>query len=318
MPPKAVRRFETVNKELLLLLSLFLIAGLLNMLADAQRMVLGFYSLPTVAAAYLYGRRHAVLTAFGSVLLAVLVTALPTARTGAWMFQQPRQLADLIAWGGMLLVTGYLMGTVCEIKNAQVRELGQTYDGVLMLLRHLISKDEYTEHHSYRVSEYAARIGARLDLQPSQLEDIRAAGLLHDIGTLDISRDLLAKAAQFTVADAAETQGQARRGAALDASGASLQRVIPMVLAHRDRGDGSGHHAAAGQDMPLGARVIAVADTYDSLTSERPYRQAMSPFDAKSIIEKGAGTDFDPKVVEAFLTAFRFGELEARTTVAVA
>ena len=102
---------------------MFLIAGLLNVLADAQRMVLGFYTLPTVGAAYLYGRRYAVLTAFGSLLLALLVTALPTARSGAWMFTQPRQLADLIAWGGVLLVTGYLMGTACEMKNAQVREL---------------------------------------------------------------------------------------------------------------------------------------------------------------------------------------------------
>ena len=74
---------------------MFAIAGLLNVLADAQRVVLGFYTLPTVVAAYLYGRRHAVLTAYGSVLLALLVTALPTARTGEWMFQQPRQLADL-------------------------------------------------------------------------------------------------------------------------------------------------------------------------------------------------------------------------------
>src|SRR5262245_39515712 len=134
MPPKAFQRFETVNKELLLLLSLFLIAGLLNMLADARRMVLGFYSLPTVAAAYLYGRRHAVLTAFGSVLLATLVTALPTARTGDWMFAQPRQLADLGAWAGTLLITAYLMGTVCEKKNGQMRELRQTYNGVLVLL----------------------------------------------------------------------------------------------------------------------------------------------------------------------------------------
>ena len=117
MPPKALRRFETINKELLLLFSMFLIAGLLNVLADAQRMVLGFYTLPTVAAAYLYGRRHAVLTALGSVMLAHLVTALPTARSGAWLFSQPHQLADLVAWGGMLVVTAYTMGTVCEKKN---------------------------------------------------------------------------------------------------------------------------------------------------------------------------------------------------------
>jgi hypothetical protein len=300
MHPTMLRRFETINKELLLLFSLFAIAGLLNVLTDAQRMVLGFYSLPTVAAAYLYGRRHAVLTAYGSVLLALLVTALPTARTGEWLFQQPRQLADLGAWAGTLLVTAYLMGTVCEKKNAQVRELRQTYNGVLVLLRHFISKDEYTEHHSYRVSEYAARLGARLKLTDSQIEDVRAAGLLHDIGKLDISRDVLGKAAQFT------------------ADGGALQRVITIVLAHRDHADGGGQ-PATGSDVPLETRIIAVADVYDSLTSDRPYRKAMSPFDAKSIIEKGAGTDFDPVVVDAFLIAFRVGEMEARLpSVAVA
>jgi putative nucleotidyltransferase with HDIG domain len=319
MPPKHLRSFETINKELLLLLSMFLIAGLLNVLADAQRMVLGFYTLPTVAAAYLYGRRHAVLTAFGSVLIALLVTALPSARSGAWLFQHPRQLADLVAWGGMLVVTGYMMGTVCEKKNTQVRELRQTYNGVLVLLRHFISKDEYTEHHSYRVSEYAARIGTRLDLPASQIEDIRAAGLLHDIGKLDISRELLYKAAQFTHEEYTEMQSHVERGVAtLETVGGSLRRVIPIVLAHHDRYDGRGYHPTAGQEIPLEARVIAVADVYDSLTSDRPYRKAMSPFDAKSIIERGAGTDFDPMVVEAFLAAFRFGELDARSAVAVA
>jgi hypothetical protein len=301
MRPKMLRRFESINKELLLLLSLFLIAGLFNVLADAQRMVLGFYTLPTVAAAYLYGRRHAVLTAYGSVLLALLVTALPTARTGDWLFHQPRQLADLGAWAGTLLVTAYLMGTVCEKKNAQVRELRQTYNGVLVLLRHLISKDEHSEHHSYRVSEYATRLGARLELTDSQIEDVRAAGLLHDVGKLDVSRDLLGKAAQFT------------------ADGGALQRVITIVLAHRDHVEGGGQHPAISPDMPLEARIIAVADVYDSLTSDRPYRKAMSPFDARSIIERGAGTEFDPMVVDAFLAAFRHGDLEVRLpSIAVA
>jgi len=313
MPPKVLRRFEAVNKELLLLLSLFAIAGLLNVLADAQRMVLGFYTLPTVAAAYLYGRRHAVLTAYGSVLLALLVTALPTARTGEWLFQHPQKLADLVAWAGTLLITAYLMGTVCESKNAQVRELRQTYNGVLLLLRHFISKDEYTEHHSYRVSEYAVRIGARLDLNDAQIDDIKAAGLLHDIGKLDISRDLLYKAAQFTSEEYEEMQQHVARGVAtLEVVGGSLRRVIPIVLAHHDRFDGSGYHATKGHAIPLEARVIAVADVYDSLTSDRPYRKAMSPFDAKDIIEKGAGSDFDPMVVEAFLAAFRNGDLDVR------
>lgn len=320
MPPLVVRRFESVNKELLLLFSMFAIAGLLNVLADAQRVVLGFYTLPTVGAAYLYGRRHAVLMAYGSVLLALLVTALPTARTGEWLFNEPRQLADLGAWAGTLIVTAYLMGTACEMKNQQVRELRQTYNGVLVLLRHFISKDEYTEHHSYRVSEYAARIGARLNLNDGQIEDIRAAGLLHDIGKLDISRDLLYKAAQFTAEEYQEMQRHVERGVAtLEVVGGSLRRVIPIVLAHHDRFDGSGYNPTAGEAIPLEARVIAVADVYDSLTSDRPYRKAMSPYDAKDIIEKGAGTEFDPVVVAAFLSAFRHGDLEVRLpSIAVA
>jgi hypothetical protein len=130
MRASVLRRFGSVNQELWLLLSMFAIAGLLNLLSDAQRVVLGFYTLPIVGAAYLYGRRHAVLTAYGCVLLALLVTALPTARTGDWLFHQPRQLAELVAWGGTLLVTAYLMGTAFEMKNQQTREPRQTCDGV--------------------------------------------------------------------------------------------------------------------------------------------------------------------------------------------
>src|SRR5262245_30611542 len=130
MPATVLRRFGSVNKELWLLLSMFAIAGLLNVLSDAPRVVLGFYTLPIVGAAYLYGRRHAVLTAYGCVLLAVLVTALPTLRTGDWLFHQPRELADLVAWAGTLLVTAYLTGTAFELKNQQVRELRQACEGV--------------------------------------------------------------------------------------------------------------------------------------------------------------------------------------------
>lgn len=130
MPATVLRRFANVNQELWLLLSMFAIAGLLNLLSDAQRVVLGFYTLPTVGAAYLYGRRHAVLTAYGCALLALLVTALPTARTGDWLFHQPRQLAELVAWAGTLLVTAYLMGTAFEMKNQQTREPRRTCDGV--------------------------------------------------------------------------------------------------------------------------------------------------------------------------------------------
>jgi putative nucleotidyltransferase with HDIG domain len=314
-----MRNFEKVNKELWLILSMFIIALALNYVVDARRMMLSFYSLPTLGSAYFYGRRHATFSAFASVLLVVMLTVSPwtLGRTATEAVPLATWL-DLSAWGGVLIITGYLMGTLYEHKNAQLQELRETYNGVLLLLRHFISKDEYTEHHSYRVSVYAARIATHLDLSLERIEDVRAAGLLHDIGKLDISRELLYKAAQFTSEEYQEMQTHVDRGVEmLETVGGSLRRVIPIVLSHHDKFDGSGYHPTRGQAIPIEARIITVADVYDSLTSDRPYRKAMSPFEAKDILVKGRGTDFDPDVVDAFLSAFRFGEMDVRS-VAVA
>ena len=312
-------RIEEVNKELWLLLSLFGICLLLNLAVDGQRMVLSFYTLPTLGSAYLYGRRHATLTAFGSVLLVCLMTwynpvllaaavANPTLVSERWL--------DITVWGGVLIVTGYSMGTLYEHSASQISELRQTYHGVLMILRHFIAKDTYTENHSYRVSVYAATIATQLELPAGRVEDVRSAALLHDIGKLDISRELLYKAARLTEEEFKHMQEHVNRGVSiLEPVGGSLRRVIPIVLSHHDKFDGSGYNPTKGQDIPLEARIISVADVYDSLTSDRPYRKAMSTFDAKEIIVKGSGTDFDPRVVNAFTEAFRKGELEVPTVV---
>jgi putative nucleotidyltransferase with HDIG domain len=314
----AFGRLEEVNKELWLLLSVFGICLLLNLLIDSQRMVLSFYTLPTLGSAYIYGRRHATLTAFGSVLLVTLMTwynpVLFAATTA--MSSQTSTWLDITVWGGVLIVTGYSMGTLYEHKSAQLEEMRETYHGVLMILRHFVAKDPYTENHSYRVSIYAAKIASRLDLSQDRVEDVRAAALLHDIGKLDVSRDLLYKAARLTKDEYEQMQQHVAKGVAmLEPVGGSLRRVIPIVLAHHDKFDGSGYHPSRGQEIPLEARIISVADVYDSLTSDRPYRKAMSTFEAKEIIVKGAGTEFDPKVVDAFLNAFRLGELEVPTVV---
>ena len=314
----ALGRLEEVNKELWLLLSVFGICLLLNLLVDSQRMVLSFYTLPTLGSAYIYGRRHATLTAFGSVLLVTLMTWYNPVLFAATMSvsSQTTTWLDITVWGGVLIVTGYSMGTLYEHKSAQLEEMRETYHGVLMILRHFVAKDPYTENHSYRVSIYAAKIASRLDLSQDRVEDVRAAALLHDIGKLDVSRDLLYKAARLTKDEYEQMQQHVAKGVAmLEPVGGSLRRVIPIVLAHHDKFDGSGYHPSRGQEIPLEARIISVADVYDSLTSDRPYRKAMSPFEAKEIIVKGAGTEFDPKVVDAFVNAFRLGELEVPTVV---
>jgi putative nucleotidyltransferase with HDIG domain len=311
-------RLEEVNKELWLLLSLFGICLLLNLVVDGQRMVLSFYTLPTLGSAYLYGRRHATLTALGSVMLVFLMTWYnPVLLAATAGFQVPgERWLDIIVWGGVLIVTGYSMGTLYEHSSRQINELRQTYHGVLMILRHFIAKDSYTENHSYRVSVYAATIATQLELPMARVEDVRAAALLHDIGKLDISRELLYKAARLTEEEFKHMQEHVSRGVSiLEPVGGSLRRVIPIVLSHHDKFDGSGYTPTRGDEIPLEARIITVADVYDSLTSDRPYRKAMSPFDAKEIIVKGSGTDFDPHVVGAFVEAFRRGELEVPTVV---
>jgi putative nucleotidyltransferase with HDIG domain len=308
-----VRQFEEVNKELLLVFSLFVLAGILNTLVASQRVVLGLYTLPTVFSAYQYGRRHATLTAVASILMLFLmawfkpeVLGTPSAGDiigGQWI--------DMTIWGGTLMVTGYLMGTLCDHRTAQVRELRETYNGVMMILRHFISKDQYTENHSYRVSVYASRIAEAMDFSVERIEDVRAAALLHDIGKLDVSREVLYKAARLTDHEFAEIKTHVDRGIALlEPVGGSLRRVIPIILAHHDKYDGTGYHSTRGEAIPVEARIISVADVYDSLTSDRPYRKAMSPFEAREMIVKGSGTDFDPEVVDAFLATFSRGEME--------
>ncbi len=307
------QRIEQVNKELWVLLSMFVIALVLNYAIASGRMLLGLYTLPTVLSAYLYGRRHATLTAFGSVLLVILLTAVNASAvsTSVAALSPWEQWLDIGAWGGILVVTGSLMGALYDHKTAQVRELRETYFGVLMILRHFVSKDKYTENHSYRVSIYATKIAEEMGLDIERIEDIRASALLHDIGKLEISRDLLYKAARLTQDEYREMQNHVERGAGLlEPIGGSLRRVIPIVLAHHEKFDGSGYHPTSGEKIPLESRIIAVADVYDSCTSDRPYRKAMPPLEVKEMIAKGAGTDFDPEVVDAFLMAYRRGEME--------
>jgi putative nucleotidyltransferase with HDIG domain len=290
---------------------MFVIAAVLNFAVAAQRMVVSLYTLPTIFSAYVYGRRHATLTAVGSSMVVVLLLY-----TRPWMFEKGTQSAslpwlDVLLWASVLVITGYLMGTLYEHKNAQLRGLRETYYGVLEILRHFVSNDKYTENHSYRVSFYATKIATALRFPPESLEDVRAAGLLHDIGKLQIGREILYKAASLTQEEANDMRRHVALGVEMLGSvGGSLRRVLPIVLAHHERYDSATPAGPDSNGIPLAARVIKVADVYDSLTSDRPYRKAMPPFEVKAIIVNGSGSEFDPVVVQGFTSAFDGGALE--------
>ena len=182
-----------------------------------------------------------------------------------------------------------------------------------MILRQFISNDKSTENHSYRVSVYATKIAA--PTQPGQRADRghppQAALLIKNIGKLDVSRQILYKAARLTESEVVPDAGARQpQQATLEPVGGSLRRVLPIILSHHDKFDGSGFAPSQGENIPIEARVIMVADVYDSLTSDRPYRKAMAPHEARETIMQGSGKEFDPKVVDAFLAAYRKGELE--------
>lgn len=179
------------------------------------------------------------------------------------------------------MVTAYAMGTLYERDKKKMEEIKRTYQGILVILRHFISNDKYTENHCYRVSIYAAKIATYLGLNQDQVEDIRSAALLHDIGKMEISRELLYKAAQFTAEEYEKMKRHVpKSGEILDPIGGPLNRILPIILAHHEKFDGSGYGKVTGDNIPLGARVLSVADAYDALTSDRPYRKAISPFEA--------------------------------------
>jgi putative nucleotidyltransferase with HDIG domain len=311
---KWISRLSDINKELLLILSIIAAAGIVNFFIAGQRLVLTFYNLPTLLAAYYFGRRRAVEAAVASILFVVWMNLMnPTALGGSfeWKTQGLLAWSDLGVWAGFLLISAYATGSLYELGERRLNELRETYYGVLQILNQFIGNDKFTQNHSYRVSVYATTIASEMRLPEQQVEDVRAAALLHDIGKLEISRGILYKAARLDEEEVEEMKTHVEKGIKiLNPVGGSLRRVLPIILAHHDKFDGSGHHPSKGETIPLEARIIAVADAYDAMISDRPYRKGMSPIEGRDAILKGVGSDFDPSVVKAFESAFRKQRME--------
>lgn len=302
-----LRPKSSANKELLLLLSLFVIALIANFVVDGQRMVLALYTLPTLFSAYRYGRRHAVMTALASSLLAFLVVYFhfpPPVMHRAFVVPHEKWF-DLALWTGILLVIAYAMGALYERTQSNVRELRESYRGILLILQHIASSDKYSQNHAYRVAICATKIAEGMELETEQVDDIRTAALLHDVEKFGISREILFKSANFTADELESFDRELARNKTTSAPvGASLRHVIPILLAYRDPGEGK---PITYKDAPLESRILAVADAYETLTSGAG---GLSPSEAIGNIAGRAGGEFDPKVVEAFVAAFRHGRAQ--------
>lgn len=308
-----ISRLTQVNKELLLIFSIVASAAVVNFFVDGQRLVLTFYNLPTLFAVYYFVRTRAVQASIATILFVTWVNVMHPSlfNRGPVPAHDILGWSDLAIWAGFLIIFAYATGTLYEHSEQRMRELRETYFGVLQILSQMISNDKFTQNHSYRVSIYATQIAQELGLHEDQVEDVRAAALLHDIGKLEVSREVLYKAARLTDDEMNQIKTHVERGVEmLSPVGGSLRRILPIILAHHDKFDGSGYHPTKAGDIPVEAMVISVADVYDSLVSDRPYRKGLSPFEARDTILKASGTDFDPRIVHAFEAAFRKQRLE--------
>jgi putative nucleotidyltransferase with HDIG domain len=190
-----------------------------------------------------------------------------------------------------------------ELSRA-LSDLEATYSQTLWsLVAALDAREHETGDHSQRVVRYSLAIARRVGLDERELPDLGRGALLHDIGKIGVPDAILLKPGQLDEREWAEMRRHPQIGYEILRSIDFLERSAQVVLAHQERFDGRGYpHHLAGDQIPISARIFAIADTYDAMTSHRPYRQALSAEAARAEIARCAGTQFDPRCAEAFLS----------------
>jgi HD-GYP domain-containing protein (c-di-GMP phosphodiesterase class II) len=166
----------------------------------------------------------------------------------------------------------------------------------------LDARDPYTAGHSRRVSEYSLAIGKQLDLTQEQLDDLRIGALLHDIGKIGVADKILQKAGALNNEEFALLRQHPTIGRRILEGVKGFHPYLPVVELHHENWNGRGYpNGLEGASTPLQARIVKVADAYDAMTSDRPYRPGMSSAEAVSRMEQACGTEFDSVIVKAFI-----------------
>jgi putative two-component system response regulator len=197
-----------------------------------------------------------------------------------------------------------------EIRLVQIQE---SYEASLSVLANAIEvRDPYTRGHIERVRDYALAIAEELGWPRSNLNHLRFGSILHDIGKINISEQILNKNAPLEPSEWAEMEKHPSLGVDLIKEIPYLAQTIPVILYHHERWDGDGYpFGLQGEEIPEGARITAVADSFDAMTRVRPYRRPLTPDQAQTEIVTCSGQKYDPAVVEAFQRAWDAGRIQA-------
>ena len=301
---ESISAYLKVDKELIIVFLMVAITGFIFFFISNQRAFLNFFYLPVIIGAFFFGKRYATLSATLSVLLVVLVSLLYSDNFLIVSKDPLSKWLDVSTWGGFLVITGYSIGHLYEKKERALEDIKKTYRGILEMLSLIIdSVDQETQSHSNRVSTIAVMIAHAMRRPEHEIENIRAAALLHDLGKLGVSNEVLQKIGTLTEDERELIRSHTMRGAEIIRPvGGKVVQILPFVIYHHEQYDGTGYHKLIGEDIPLGARIIAVADVYDALMSDRSYRKGVSPAAAREHIIANASKYFDPVVVDAFVS----------------
>jgi putative two-component system response regulator len=197
---------------------------------------------------------------------------------------------------------GTIQSRLTRSQQLLLVQLQEAYDGTLIMLANAIEqRDAYTSWHVERVQEYSWILARQMACSPASMLQIHYGSILHDVGKIQIPKQVLNKPGPLTLEEWELMKKHPSIGAEMIRNIPYLSPAIPVIQSHHERWDGSGYpHGLAGEDIPLAARIVAVADSLDAITSARTYRRCLTPLQAQEEILQGDGTLYDPAVLSAF------------------
>ncbi len=200
--------------------------------------------------------------------------------------------------------------TVSSLQEALAENKELLVDSIRALAAAIDAKNPYTSGHSERVSQYAVAIARQCGIEGSELQKVEIAALLHDVGKIGIDDAILTKPEALTDPEFAQMRVHTVKGAAIVSPIKRLREMLPGIRSHHENWSGGGYpDGLVGEQIPLVARIIAAADVFDAMTTQRPYQQAMRLDFVFKRIGQMAGNRLDPNIVRAFLAAVRTGDL---------